>query len=449
MQTLSDRQDADATSIAEREAPWFTENFYTTKHPATRTLRSVYAKIFLAMPVILIIFMMGVLPIYWGALWKAPQHVHGLNAWVVDYDGGEVGQFITQLFHNASAASSMTLNFQFVNPNPDGEEGLIRDVVDEKAWIIVSVNANATNNLNQAVSSANAAYNASLAVTVYGEEARNENAYRSLIRPIVEGILEPALESFAVQFIRGIEAQGANVGNLAATAPQVLTRPVSYTIYNTRPFDVPVASAVSFVGLIYLLVLAFFITMVHWVARVDVTHIEDHLSFGSLITIRILNPFAIYFFLSLFYSLISLEFQTPFSRYFGSSGFVIYWMMSWMSMSALGFSTESVITILTPRFIPFFLLIWIVVNVSVCFFPIQALPAIFRYGYAMPFYNVSRTVRTIVFNTKNQIGLNFGIQIAWIVVSITGIVVFQWIRRRSAIKARQAALERECGEKNA
>lgn len=41
-------------------------------------------------------------------------------------------------------------------------------------------------------------------------------------------------------------------------------------------------------------------------------------------------------------------------------------------------------------------------NVSVSFFPIEILPAIFRYGYAMPFYNVSRTVRAILFNTRNQ-----------------------------------------------
>jgi len=41
-------------------------------------------------------------------------------------------------------------------------------------------------------------------------------------------------------------------------------------------------------------------------------------------------------------------------------------------------------------------------NVSVCVLPIQALPGLYRYGYAMPFYNVSLAVRAIVFGTKNQ-----------------------------------------------
>lgn len=77
-------------------------------------------------------------------------------------------------------------------------------------------------------------------------------------------------------------------------------------------------------------------------------------------------------------------------------------------------------TLLTPRFIPFFMIFWIIgsyslieilvrllnlslsVNVSVCVFPIEMLPRIFHYGYAIPFYNLSRAFRTITFNTKNQ-----------------------------------------------
>lgn len=47
-----------------------------------------------------------------------------------------------------------------------------------------------------------------------------------------------------------------------------------------------------------------------------------------------------------------------------------------------------------------------VANVSVCFMPISVLPRVYRYGYAMPFYNVQRAVRAIVFNTKNDRALS-------------------------------------------
>jgi hypothetical protein len=79
-----------------------------------------------------------------------------------------------------------------------------------------------------------------------------------------------------------------------------------------------VATAVDFVGLIYLLILAvclvnlrklegtvsslkgaqFVVTMEHYAARVTATHLEDRLTFKWLIAIRIVNPIIMYFFVS-------------------------------------------------------------------------------------------------------------------------------------------------------
>lgn len=87
--------------------------------------------------------------------------------------------------------------------------------------------------------------------------------------------------------------------------------------------------------------------------------------------------------------------------------------------SLSGLALESLVTLLTIKFIPFFMIMWIIgaflsltrfvppltaplVNISVCIFPIEVLPRVFHYGYAAPFYNVSRAMRTIVFGTKNE-----------------------------------------------
>jgi hypothetical protein len=102
-----------------------------------------------------------------------------------------------------------------------------------------------------------------------------------------------------------------------------------------------------------------------------------------------------------------------------------------------------------------------IVNVSVSLYPIEVLPVIFRYGYAMPFYNVSNTVRTVVFNTKNQstsaskrkwivlssaifpVGLNFGVQLAWIAVSCITLPAFVWLARRRQVQAWRQSLAKE------
>lgn len=42
------------------------------------------------------------------------------------------------------------------------------------------------------------------------------------------------------------------------------------------------------------------------------------------------------------------------------------------------------------------------VNVAVVAFPIEVLPRLYHYGYAAPFYNVSKAARIILFGNKNR-----------------------------------------------
>jgi len=225
------------------------------------------------------------------------------------------------------------------------------------------------------------------------------------------------------------------VTNILSTSPQLVAAPVYYTIINLRPFDEPAASAATFVGLIYLLILAFFIVMIGDGAR-NAAGLSKFLSYGGLIRLRLTSSIAAYFILALFYSLLNLALQIDPSRKFGKVGFVVSWMLNWAGMAAVGLALETMMTLLTARFIPFFMIFWIIVNVSVCVFPIEMLPRIFHYGYAIPFYNLSRAFRTITFNTKNQLGLNFGILIAWILISCITLPLVQWIVWRRAMNAR-------------
>jgi hypothetical protein len=103
-------------------------------------------------------------------------------------------------------------------------------------------------------------------------------------------------------------------------------------------------------------------------------------------------------------------------------------------MLALGFAIEAVLTLLTVRGIPLFIILWIITNVSTCFLPIEMLPGIFKYGYAWPFFNISQAARSIIFGVKNELGLNFGVLIAWVALSCLTIPLFVFITRRSQVK---------------
>ncbi|KAI9442228.1 hypothetical protein H4582DRAFT_1927199 [Lactarius indigo] len=397
--------------------PWFTESYFSHE-PATAAARKAYIIILTSGGVMLILFALAVLSIYWGSLWHTPTHAHNLNGWVVDFDGSDVGQFVSRAVL-ASSGSPTTITWSAIPANsfPNGAQDLENAVVQNKAWAIIAINSNATETLNAAVVAADGAYTPSHAVTVY-PLIRFALLPRVTLVPQIETVLGGATESFNTQYIPTIPGRTSNLTTLLVNAPALVSQPIAYTIVNTRPFDVPVAAAVEFVGLIYMLILSFVVTAMHYGARTDVTHLEDRLTFPWLIAIRIVNPTIIYFFVSCFFCLLSLAFQVPFNRYHGSSGFVIYWMMSWLANVR---RSEAL-------------------NVSVCNFPIPLLPGIYHYGYAMPFYNVQQTVRTLLFGTRDQMGLNFGVQVAWIVISWFTLTLFQYIKRRQSIRTHRAVI---------
>ena len=134
--------------------------------------------------------------------------------------------------------------------------------------------------------------------------------------PQIVAVVGGAAEAFNTQYIPSIPGKSSNLTALLVDAPALVSQPVWYTVDNIRPFDIPVAAAVEFVGLIYLLILSvrffqsssvtckltwgvqFVVTTIHYGARTDATHIEDRLTFKWLIIIRIVNPVIIYFFVS-------------------------------------------------------------------------------------------------------------------------------------------------------
>ncbi|KAK0436562.1 hypothetical protein EV421DRAFT_1112123 [Armillaria borealis] len=416
------------SSLKNEENPTMYSSQFTDKSASMKASRSLYMKVVAGGTLAMTIAMFCVFSIYWGALWKIPAH--NLQGWVVDFDGSTVGNAVVQGLVSSSSKVTWTERSSSEFSGPDEVANL---VVDEKTWVVVVVNSNATTALQYALSSVNSSYDGSEAITVYVVEARNENAYRSLIRPSVQTTLAVISQTFAQFFLRQVGSSSSNaLASISTTAPQILTEPISYTIDNLRPFDIPVASAITFVGLIYVLVLSFFIVNFCTAAR-ELSGLEKALTTGSLIRVRIASSFIAYFTLSLFYSLLSRAFQVNFSRVLGPAGFLVFWMANFVGMLAVGLALEAMMALMTLRFVAFFMIFWIIVNVSVCFMPIDVLPHIYRYGYAFPFYNLSCAVRTIVFGTKNQLGMQFGILIAWTAVSMITIPLFQWLMRRKVV----------------
>jgi hypothetical protein len=92
-----------------------------------------------------------------------------------DFDGSTVGNAVVQALQQPSASEFIEWNQVSASNFPGGPSEVANEIVEQKAWVAIVINANATSNLLSAAQSIDASYDGSSAVTFFGNEARDEN----------------------------------------------------------------------------------------------------------------------------------------------------------------------------------------------------------------------------------------------------------------------------------
>lgn len=205
----------------------------------------------------------------------------------------------------------------------------------------------------------------------------------------------------------------------AANAPQALATPFSYHVNDLRPITEWAVAAPFEAALIYYLILAFLLATWGNAARTK-AGFNQKLTFPSLILWRIGVPMVFYFWLSLNFSLLFKAFQIPTEASFGRSGFMVLWMLNWVTLSAVGLALEAMVALLGPEFAPcrsrgkissedsiltrfnltVFLIFWIISNITSSFQPIEAMQQFYRWMRALPFYNTVEGYKIITHATR-------------------------------------------------
>ncbi|KAG8735475.1 hypothetical protein FRC10_010472 [Ceratobasidium sp. 414] len=420
---------------------------HTVFDPKIAHLRAIYIKIMGMTLALTIIIMWICLPVYWGSLARSATHAPSLKAWVIDRDGGEIGQAVVQgLIATTQTGTKQHLSWRQVPADQVSDVGAA--IVDEQAWAAVVVNANASARLAAARASGDSSYNPMSAITFYYAQARNEQAIGTYVNPLTTAALTQILQTYnaksAAAYLTSVSGNAAALQALVS-APQTMTNGAWWTTENLRPYNAPVATAITLVGQIYLCIFAFIMTMSNDAAR---GILGPFLKLRSYLWLRILVPLGIYLPLSLAFAMVSLPFHAPFgAKYSYGGGFFLYFAYTYMGMAALGLATEGMVTILTPRFMAFFLIPLIIVNVSVATLPFDLQPWFYQYGHAFPIFNNTQAVRTILFNTKNHLGLNAGVILGWCALSCVTIPLFTILMRRRDVRAHQKAIEEKNGAK--
>ncbi|KAI9840450.1 MAG: hypothetical protein M1837_001606 [Sclerophora amabilis] len=366
---------------------------------------------------ILVVFIFGVLSLYWAALYHVESNLASLVVYVVDFDGqvapynaGEpplIGPQISMATERQLASPMPHLGYLSKSPSDfNNDPMLVRQAIyDYDAWAAIVVNANATALLRQAIQSGNISYDPMGAAQIIYVQARDEMSHNNYITPMLTQLQTQVTTMFGKMWTSMVLEQASNNATILANlqaAPQAMSPGIGFSTYNLRPFYPPVTTPAISIGLIYLIIISFFSFSFYLPVHTKLLIPEGHppLKFYQLIIWRWLANLGAYFFLSLFYSLISLAFMIPFSNpsapetmvaananAYGKGSFVVYWMLNYVGMIALGLACENVAMILGMPWTAMWLFFWVITNVSTSFYEITLSPRFYYWGYAWPLRN--------------------------------------------------------------
>ncbi|KAI4124296.1 MAG: hypothetical protein LQ338_004871 [Usnochroma carphineum] len=349
---------------------------------------------------ILSVFILSVLSMYWAVLFHVEENTSSLTVFVVDFDGRVapftggtplVGPMITQTTEMMLSAPEPHLGYDTIDPSVfDYDPILVRQAVfDWKAYAAIIIMPNATAMLQQAVDQANTTYDPLGACQIVYVEARDQDTYYEYILPQLS-TLETQVTSKFGQMWTSMVLQNTTIprGNLQRV-PQALSPAIGFSQFNLRPFRPAVVTPAVSIGLIYLIILSFFSFAFYLPIHMKFLTPGEHppLKFPSFVVWRWIATIAAYFFLSLAYSIISLAFQIPFANHsapttevannpepYGKGTFVVYWMINYVGMIALGLACENVAMVIGQPWTAMWLIFWVISNVSTSFYSLDLTP---------------------------------------------------------------------------
>jgi hypothetical protein len=419
---------------------------------------------------VLCIFVLGVLSIYWGALFRIKDNLRNATIAVVDFDGqlspyenteAIVGPFVADAVRRA-AGLPQALGYKFHQPAAyDNDPAAVRRAVHhDDIWGAIIINANATALLRAAVELGNTTYDPRGACQLIYNQARDVEAENQYIIPTLLSLASSITTSFGGLWTELVLTNSSLSASTYASSPQALSPGIDFTVIDIRPFDPPVAIPAVSIGLIYLIIIAFFsfsfFMPIHGLF-LNPTQPTPHppIKFTHLICWRYFATIVAYFFLSLAYSLVSLAFQIPFSNQpvdgatrfptdasvpnanlIGHATWPVYWALNFVGMAALGLPLE-IAAMLLPNQQPWtslFLIFWVITNVSTGFYALELAPSFYRWGYGWPLRQIVFGSRSLLFGTRQELGLNFGVLSAWVVVATLIWVPSCFILRRRMMR---------------
>lgn len=415
------------------------------------------------------LLMLSVFSIYWGSMYGRENRMKNLRMLVVIEDDETVngippviGDHVRQILQLPSARHmgnwliQNTTEFEqkAAEHNNTIFQEIQRQIHHQNYWSSIYVKKNASSGLYNAIVTGDTSYNVSFnSIVSFYETGRDFMAMNQYVTPTVREIETMVTQSQSNVMSKLL--QNANHSKVFSNpdAIKVASTGLDFTFIDARPYSDPVLVAPSQVGLIYTIIITFF--AFNFFSDIHRKVLLMGVKVVDLMLYRVISTMITFFFMSLFYSLVTLAFQVDFTKAFGKSGFLVYWMTNFLTMWAVGAMNEAMgmmFILIYPPLMGFWMLFWVILNIAPTFTPLALSPKVYRYGYAMPIYNSYEITKVIFFDTyKGHMGRNYGILVVNVIIAtILLLIMFKIFGQTMAKRARaeRAKIEEECLQKH-
>ena len=366
----------------------------------------------------------------YGSQYEDTQKTHKLHVLAVDYDGGIVGQALFAAYQRLKAPSFPTLDIQPASSYPDVKM-IEHSICKGDYWAAIYSLPGASSRLAAALQGSEATYNSSETLRYVWNEARYTTAEESFVASNLETLVAMSRNMYAR--VQGIPT---TVNRSDSAALDAFSDPIRSSSINIKPTHQGTRVLYNSASMALSIVEQFFFIMV-------INGISQSTELFSRLTP--LTNGIIRHTLATAYTLTGSLCWTAYIWAYkedwvlSGKQFMLIWLTGWMYMYINFLVLDLAAVFIAMQFMPFFVLTWIVSNItsSLTNFPLAA--AFYRYGYAMPAHNWYQVFIHIVSggNCYNRLYRALPVLLAWLAVGQVAIVPATLHRCRLARLAEQ------------
>ncbi|KAJ9607400.1 hypothetical protein H2200_008473 [Cladophialophora chaetospira] len=345
--------------------------------------------------VMLQLLFLGNMSYLYGSIWKSASRYHAFEILYVDYDEGVVGRAVWDAFEKLKGPTFPTLVRGTTTQYPHLED-VIDAVKDTTYWAAFTANHDASNNIFLALQGGNAAHNydPAGALTYVWNEVRYPPFSDEALLANLEILSQTT--RLAYNALNGTGAL-ALLNRADAEALQVLLNPIMASAVNIMPTTQGTKLFYNTVSMVMPILQQFFFLLI-------LNGISQELELYSKLPQHISG--LVRAGLSVVFDFVSALCMTGYIWGFRESWpvtgnqFALTWMVLWLLMHIHFLILDAATAFLPLPALPFFILTWIIINITSSISPFEVNPGFYRLGYVLP-ANEAYTVLTDIWSRGN------------------------------------------------